>query len=269
MMLTPVALLGDGTDRAITAIEADQIVATEMAAKEAKREAETPNFRVLQRRVIDFGDRKVTIDQVARPNLPPRPPKPEEREPTAAELAAFQKAMREYRQTQWISLSAVVYDNYGTPITHLRWKHEDTMYEAWSEADFNYLRTVREFTGGQDQKYQLSMFIFEESVEDMEKRRKEALAEGIVLNLPVIPELPTVEEGVSEYFVMAEDRSVFDDEAAFIALDELHAFYDANLEDSLKIKLANQEAMHEARKRYDAQNPKSKDRTINYWVIPQ
>lgn len=211
----------------------------------------------------------MTIDQVARPNLPPRTPKPDERKITGAEMAAFQEAMKEYRETQFISLSAVVYDNYGTPITHLRWKHEDTMYEAWSEADFNYLRSVREFTGGNDQKYQLSMFIFEESVEEMDKRRKEALAQGIVLNLPVIPELPTLELGVSEYFVIAEDRNVFDDESAFYPLDELHAFYDANLEDSLKISLANQEAMYEARKRYEAQNPKSKDRTINYWVIPQ
>ena len=50
------------------AVRPDAIVATDMAARKAKQEANAPVFRVLERRSIVLPDRTVTMNRVAPPN---------------------------------------------------------------------------------------------------------------------------------------------------------------------------------------------------------
>lgn len=257
--LLPVALLADNTTP-ITKAQADSVIAAEMAAKKAERDAKKIDFTVLQRRTYDLGDHTMTLERAAPPNLPERETKPQPTPPTPAEQQAFQ----EMQQAELIPLRAVVYDNYGTPITHLRWQYDGKTYEAWSEADFNLFRTMHDFSLNR-QEYRVSMFIFNESVEEMDKRRQAARAEGIELNLPEIPPLPVTDERLTEYFVESDDPNVFADEDAFIPLDDAHQFYDANLEE-LKTKLGNQEKLNAARQRYREANPATKDTTLTYWI---
>lgn len=252
------------TVQPITRVQAEAMVQADMAQKEAQREVKRIDFTVLQRRTYNLGDSTFTVERAAPPNLPEREAKPEPAPPTTAEQQAFQEMVQQIQQTKLISLRAVVYDNYGTPITHLRWQYEGETYEAWSEADFNLFRTLHDFAP-EGEGYRLSMFIFNESVEAMDQRRKAARAEGIELNMPIIPTLPASQEGVTEYFVESDNPDVFKNEAAFTPLDHAHAFYDSHL-DELKTKLANQEEVNAARKRYLEQNPPSKDTTLTYWI---
>lgn len=245
----------------INPAQADAIIETQQAAKEAERQSKRQNFHVLQRRKMDLGDRSLILERVAKPNLPQRPPKPTPVAQTPAEQAAM---LEEYENTVWISLSAVVYDNYGVPITHLRWQYDGNSYEAWSEADFTYFRTVPEFSV-EGKQYRIAMTIFNESVEEMDKRKRAALADGMILNLPEIPTLPTTDEMMSEYFVVSDDPSIFENEEAFTPIDDAHQYYDANL-DELQVRLANRKALNAAQKRHEATNPKSKDTTLTYWI---
>lgn len=257
----PVMLCADPAP--ITKSQADAIISAEMASKEAKREAKKIDFTVLQRRTYDLGDHTMTIERAAPPNLPKRETATAPA-PTPAEQLAFQEMIRQAQQAKLISLRAVVYDNHGTPITHLRWQYEGQTYEAWSEADFNLFRTLHDFSLD-EQQYRLSMFIFNESVEEMEKRRQAARAEGIELNLPNIPVLPVTQEGVSEYFVETDDPKIFSVEDAFTPIDDAHQYLDSHF-DELKKKLADQNALNDARKRYLEANPVSKDTTLTYWI---
>ncbi len=212
-----------------------------------------------------MGDHSMTLEHIAPPNLPRKESSPQKTELTQKEQEALLRQLSEMQEAKIISLIAVVYDfANNSPVTHLRWQHEGQLYEAWSEADFRYLRTLPNFSADKS-RYRLSLLVFSESIEDMEHQRQAAEAHGVKMRLPEIPNLPTTLSGVSEYFVVSDDPDVFEQEAAFIPLDDIHAYYDGNLE-KLKQKLANQEAMNDARARYREAHPQSKDTTLTYWI---
>ncbi len=259
LLIIPLALAAEQS-LPITDAQADVIVATEEATKEAEAQEATADLRVLQQRTYDLGDRKFTLQQVAPPDLPNSEESVSTSESTQSPLELEQMIT----QTQWIPLSAIVYEQDGAAITHLRWEHNDMVYEAWSEADFRLLRPLTRFSVD-SQPYEINLSIFSESVEEMELRRRAALDRGIEIKLPVIPNLPAGDASISEYSVEADSEQIFENEAAFIPIDDLHAYYDAH-HDELAVKVANIEALNAARKRYLAKNPPSKDTTLNYWI---
>lgn len=255
--LLPAAL---AAERAIpiTDAQADAIVAADVAAKEAKREAETPNFRVLERRTYQLADRTVTLSRVA----PPRPTRQTARPQSEMTPAQRQAIQEEMERMKIISVIATVYDK---SITHVRWSDKERQqYSAWIRADFNLFRPIQEFTVG-DQTYRLSAIVLNESSNDLEERRKLAQQEGYDIQLPTIPDLPPATDGVTEYYVESDDPAIFEDASAFEGIEAMLFHLDASHADMLTA-LKDQEALSEARKRYREANPASKDVQINYWI---
>lgn len=249
------AILGGQAITQISDSQADAIVADDMAAKKAQREAETPDLNILQRRQVDLGSHTLKMDNVVPPSLEPRAP-----EATNEELTPEQRQAL-FDKFKMISATATVFDD---SITYLRWQDaEGRQYVGWSNANFNLLRTVQEFKEG-DQNYRLAIMILSESSEVLEERRRLAQEEGIDLQLPDIPVLPEREDGVAEYFMEAEDRSIFQNEDAFEGMDALHALYNRNL-DRLIIAHENSQKLAAARKRYESENPEPKESRLIHW----
>ncbi|WP_269537052.1 hypothetical protein [Cerasicoccus fimbriatus] len=241
----------------LTNQQADAIVATDMAARKAKQEANAPVFRVLERRSIVLPDRTVTMNRVAPPNASSFTERPQSPEMSPAERQALQEEMATIKT---VSLSVWVYDR---SVSRLVWHHEGQPYVAWVPADLNPCRTIRDFTVG-DQHYQLSMFLQNEDIEALKERQEAARQEGVDYPMPQIPALPESQEGVTEYFVESESPNTPLNAAAFDGIEALLAYMDASHE-SLVNALQRQEAISEARKRYQAANPPSQNVQINYW----
>lgn len=255
--LLPTILCAD-TIMPISDSQADAIVAAEVAAKKAEREAKQIDFTVLQRRTIVLPDRTLTMNRVAPPDLPQRTAQANTPKMTPAQRQALQEEME---QIKLISVVATVYDK---SITLVRWNNkEGQQYSAWVRADFNLFRPLQEFTLG-DQTYRMSALVLNESSEELEERRKLAREQGYDIQLPVIPNLPEATDGVTEYFVESDDPAISEDDTAFEGIEAMLLHLDASYAD-LVTALQRQEAITEARKRYKAANPKSPDTKLIYW----
>ncbi|WP_309386267.1 hypothetical protein [Cerasicoccus frondis] len=228
-----------------------------MAAKEAKRQAETPNVTVLQRRQISLGGgQTLTIEKASGANLPQWPTKPDAPEMTEEQKVALQAEMDAIKT---ISASVWVYDG---RVSRIHWQHNDQTYIAWIPADLNLCRTIRDFSVG-EQQYQLSLFLQNEDTKLLEERRKAALREGVDLNLPQIPELPASSSGLTEYFVESDDPTILNNADAFEGIEALLSFMDTNKAD-LTAALHRQTALSKAQKRYEAVHPDTSERKITF-----
>lgn len=224
--------------------EADAIIAQQVADK-AQREAEhlanTVAFQILERRELSIGDRKLIASRVADPKLPA--------EESSAPVVSFSSTPPQefvaYAAKEHVALmvSATVYDN---RITQLKWRHETIEYEAWSNIDWNFMRSVHRL---QTDTADYSIF---QGVGDLPLDESE------------IPELPPFTPDRAEYFVFVEQRQELDD-AAFAPIDALHQHYEAN-EQELKTIYQRNVALSEARKRHEAAHPqKPKNAEIFFW----
>lgn len=252
--LLPMTLCAD-PPTSITDTEADAIVAAEMVAKEAKRQAEAPNLIVLHRRQISLGQgQTLTIEKASGSNLPQRADEPDAPALTEEQQLALQAEMEAIKT---VSVSVWVYDKH---ISRMHWQYDGQSYIAWVPADLNICRTIRDFPAG-SQQYQLSMFLQNEDTELLEKRWNAARQEGIELDLPEIPDLPVSSNDVTEYFVESDDPAILNNADAFESIEALLTFMDANRA-NLLAALQRQTALSEARKRYDAAHPEAQERKV-------
>jgi len=113
---------------------------------------ELPPVEIRETKVVQLPDRQVTIHRIADPGLPdPRPKLPERQELGQEEIDAFrnspavQQWLEEAAKTTHLFISATVVDGRAT---FLRWWHEGTEYQAWSNADWMLLTGFAECEKG-------------------------------------------------------------------------------------------------------------------------
>ncbi|MEM0966558.1 MAG: hypothetical protein AAGJ81_10460 [Verrucomicrobiota bacterium] len=249
--------------------EADEIIRQQEAKKQLRESQKLINrvdFTVVERRAVDMGDRKVILNRVNPPNLPPRAP--------ARAATVHSDPMTEAQINEWMEkmqakphrllfLSATVIDR---KLTKIRWWHEGQELKGWSNVDFNYLRGIGEFET-EDAYYTVLIGLGNETTKDIQIRRKFAEERGLDLDLQLteIPDLPPFTKGQAEYFVISDQPDIIENDAVFAAIDSIHAFYDQNKRE-LKIQYQRTEAINAAKKRYEAANPEQpKDTVIHFW----
>ncbi len=260
--------------RPLSRDRADQIIAEQAEAKE-EREAERlarltsrVNFRVLERKEVDLGERKIIMNRVAPPVLEAQPvdeARVETERPKVSE-AEIQEMMRRYQEKEHrtIMLSATVYDR---QFTELRWTYEGEQFLAYSSVDFNFLRGVTDFETD-DAFYFFFLGIGNEDSETIEERNRLAKEQGWEGYVETqIPEPPAFTPGRAEYAIVSDDPAIIKRDEVFDPIDALHAYFEQN-ERRLRIEYQRTEALNEARKRYEAANPEEpKDTVINFWPV--
>lgn len=254
--------------------EADAIVQERAEAKE-QREAERlarltsrVNFRVLERKEVDLGERKIIMNRVAPPVLQAQPVEEVRVETERPQLseAEIQEMMRRYQEKEHrtIMLSATVYDR---QFTELRWTYEGEQFLAYSSIDFNFMRGVTDFETD-DAFYFFFLGIGNEDTETIEERNRLAKEQGWEGYVETqIPEPPAFTPGRAEYAIVSDDPTTIKRDEVFDPIDALHAYFEQN-ERRLRIEYQRTEALNEARKRYEAANPEEpKDTVINFWPV--
>lgn len=236
---------GDLVLSTLSESEADAIIAQQIAGKEkaeAEHIANSVAFTVLERREVDMGGRKLISNRVSDPKLP----KLKVKTSTAAPADyVIPPEFLEYaaREHVTLMLSATIYNR---EVTHLKWRHEEIEYEAWSNIDWNIMRGVNNL------KSETKDFMIFQGVGDSYYDENE------------LPALPEFTPNQAEYFVFADSTSDIDD-AAFEAIDILHSHYEVN-EAELKNRYQRYEALSAAKKRHDAAHPKKpKNTVVHFW----
>ena len=258
-------------------------------------------FRVLDQEVIELGQRTVTYNLVETPILKPQPvplPPPPARELTAAELAFVERMQRKEFKT--LFLSATVYDH---DVTELRWWEEGQQYRVFSNIDFNLIAGVGEIETD-TAVYMVLMGIGNETRKDVAEWNAYVAAQG--WPRPMKTEIPSARAfpaGRSTYFIAPEadfvaawNRYVIErglpreemltpqsppptghlarsqvkpdtNRDPYAALDDLHAFYDANRQ-RLAEEYREREAARIAKEQWDKEHPPIPKSTVtNFFPI--
>lgn len=202
----------------------------------------------------------IKVHTVTDPGLPdPPPPLPSLSVTDPAVKARLAETNANYKQTQFVFLSATVYDHHRTLLTCYPSGQLGKEITAWSNLDFNHFCGFGDFeaTGadGEVRKYALFMGIGNEKLE----RRSELLgSKGIEYEEPEIPALP---DGKPAFVVETENP----DPESMTLIEDLHALYRAEGVRMAEAYVAREKA-REARKAYLLANPpKPKDVTIHFW----
>ena len=252
--------------RPLSPAEADAIIqgrVEKREQREAQRLINRVNFTVLERKEVSVGNRKVILNRVVPPNLPPDMRSIPQSEPVQLSEAELEELIKSQEKPHLaLFLSATVYDR---KLTKLRWYHDGQEFVVWSNVDFNYFTGIADVET-EDAHYSILMGLGNENTKSLRERKRHAYAQG--RHFPEsedIPELPPFTRGRAEYFFIADrdETSGLDD--AFAAIDAVHSFYEENKRE-LHIAHQRREALREAKLRYEAANPEEpKDTVIHFW----
>ena len=218
-------------------------------------------FVELSRKVIELGDRTVTLVRVRPPVLPSATPIAKPALPSPEQVEEAQRiASKQYVS---LGLAATVYLRAGLPtITLLSWTDETTnrRFEAWSNADFRYLANLGRLETN-TQLFDLLMLNGAQicDVDAMLAEEK-----------PRLPNLP-FETGLYEYYVISSDDGgnavLLTQEPVLEGLDYLHGLYQLRHRD-LKADYERREADNAARAEKLARNsPEPAGVTTYFWPI--
>lgn len=236
----------------LTDAEADAIVqraADEQLAKEQARLALHPQFHVIER-VETRTPGKVgglILERVARPSLPSAPEPAPKISSSPKVQAPFDPVSRNL-PLENLFLSGSVF---GNELTEIRWRFEGVEYRAWSNVNFNYLRSAASFET-ENAIYSFLMVMDDQPLENLDrfvdqrslKRLRNAASGSYFVENPTIPD------------------------AALFGLDALHEHYLAN-EAALIAAYDRQQALQAAKERYELANPTPAPTTvIRYWSTP-
>lgn len=207
------------------------------------------SFQVLNTRKIDLGDRSLILNRVAPAVLPPLPPSPPTREPTATELA--EEKRRADKKQELLFLSLTVYDHRVTEIR--RFDGENRSYRVFSNIDFNHFAGLGHVET-EDTVYTLMLGIGNETIA--------AATDGWTKQVPR-PE--TFSSTRSEYLLVEDQAPAALRAEDAAALDALHLYYDAN-KPRLSEEYVKREAARAERERWLKEHPPApQDSVINYW----
>jgi len=226
--------------------------------------AERPyiHFEVRQTSRINLGSRTAIFNLVVPPILPPAPVPAvpvNAQPPTAEQLQAAEARM----QKEYVVLffTAMVIDR---SVTALSWQHEGQQYRAFSNVDFNYFCGVHEIETA-DSVYWLLMGAGDQTREQAEAERTEAVAHGLAQFAVPIPQRAEFSVTRSEYVVAGGTAG--ESNGAFKWLDALHVYFDAH-RDRLIADHTTREAARIVREQWLKNHPPvPQDTVINFWPV--
>ena len=250
--------MGHGTGQAqsgrLSDAEADQIVlqqAQEAEAHKQERLDRHADLQVIRRTEVDTGDHKVIFERVVPPEIEPMPALSPAEDIGATETAATTANFQPDKQFYSLAVSGTIYDY---AISELRWNHEGQAYRAFSNVDFNHLRSAASFETPE------ASFSFLLIMDNQPWEAYPDAAEGARIKA----ELDAL-TGLG-YVVIAQPGGQLDEEA-FVALEALLAYYEENAKE-LAIAYDNAMAIQAARERYEAADPKQpEDVIIKFWPV--
>jgi hypothetical protein len=254
----------------LTKSEAETIVASREAAKDAREDAlrqELDKAEVVNSKVVRSGDRTLKINSVKPVVLE----KPITREPpAAAELSAAQfEAMRQAYALithEQISLGANVY---GDEYSEITWRDARTgaSFTVWTNVSLNYLRPV---TSIQDEGYDYMYFGFVTTYTEEAELTRLQLAREMGFEAESRWKEPPVRFSPDKYkyeYVVIANKSDKVPEKLYRQLDAVLGHYLANKE-ALEISHHNAVTLEAARKKYLEENPPAPKQTmVNFWKI--
>lgn len=238
----------------ISESEADQIVsqqAQEAEARKQERLERHADLRVIRRTEVDKGDHKVIFERVVPPEIEPTPALSPTEGITTTDVTASTATFQPEKPVYSLAVSGTIYDH---AISELRWNSDGAAYQAFSNVDFNHLRSAASFATPE------ASFSFLLIMDNQPWGAYPDPAEGARIKA----ELDQLTE--PGYVVFAQPGRRFNDEA-FVALEALLAYYEDNAKE-LAVIYENTVALQAARERYEAANPKQpEDVIIKFWPI--
>ena len=248
-----------------SAVIADPVSAVipESPAKVASKLVIAPED-VLETKVHDLGDRRITTQKVSPIELPPIPAPPPPPDPLDPAVQARMEALRaKYAKTTFVLIGATVYQSAAFPDgarTRLTIQgQKGGLVTCWSSADWELLGGTGGFVDQEGRKYALIMTC---SRMDLDRWADFVARRGGNYTPPVVPVIPP---GKATFVVSSGDLVP----ASLAALEALHDFYDNDFEKlKARRKARNEEQLAlEAERR--ANPPQPKDIVIRHWRMDE
>lgn len=249
----------NGQKAILSDAEADQIIAQEMAAREARKEAQ-PDFTILKTYTRGNGSQQVVFHKVAPPALKKAAPAPMQHH--AKDELVLSRMLTDPRERRSLSLGIQIYDN---EVSELVWRKDGQCIRGYSNIDFSYLTPVGQFES-EDVVFSLFAMTSQTTRERESERLNRMREAGIEVDPLSIPELSDFTGPEPEYIIYADPEEMIPEEF-FEALDALHIYY-VEHEAELKAEALKRKALAEARERYEQANPpKEEPIVIHYWKV--
>ncbi len=187
----------------------------------SKAEPIPGSYRVLNESVAFQSGQKITYKLITPPQLPKLI------KPSPALLTPEEQALADSRQGKahsQLSVGATVYDH---EVTEVHWITAGKQHIAYSNIDFNLVAGIGTFDTT-DTVYSVFLAVGntkrETGVPPVQMQNPQA---GSLSHIPALTEFPT---DLAVYLVPSDDVFTEADKAILTALDDLHAYYDANRE---------------------------------------
>lgn len=228
--------------------------------QESSPEPLLPDFVVKDSVVVEDGSRRISINAVEEPFLPPtkkESPKSDAPPLTSEEIESL---LSEEVTSTYFSVLATVYDNSKTFVTFSDFQNgQREKFSVWSNLNWNHLGGFSSFEVG-EQQFTFLLILANVSGETLEQRQAEE-GEGI----PEVPAvLPDFETSDARYVLMEGDE---ENHQALDFIEGLHELYVHRREE---LEAAYLEREKQKRIRLEAlknqQSEEENDITINYWA---
>jgi len=210
------------------------------------------------------GTINVTVQIVEDPNLPDPPPPLSALPPDdPAVVARLAELSAKYRGTEFVFLSATVYNHNRTLLRIYPNGGLDQKVEAWSNLDFNHFSgfatyRVKDAEDGTIYNFGLLMGI---GSTDTRRWAELAAKKGFEYKAPEIPKMPDLADGGPSFVVVEGD-------AKSPAMDTLEQIHDLYRKEGVRMEEAHyaREKAYAERKAYlVAHPPKPEDIVIKFW----
>lgn len=241
-------------------VEADRIVAEEIAEFKARKAARTPDYTVLSKSTRSIGSESVTIRKVLPPEVPEI--EPSEQTLNAEELKALVDDFQRRRtlEPRTLSMGIRVFDD---TFSEIEYRRGGRTIRILSNVDFRYLTPFAEIEAG-GVLYSLVAFVSPTTFAEEEARTERMRELGFPVKDMELPSADFFSGSDPEYIVYPDGEGEIPEEL-FRDMDALHRYYEAN-ETELKEQAQRRKSLADARKRYEEDNPEPDGPTvINIW----
>lgn len=263
-------MISSGKTMRLVALATSGLVftATSGFSESTKQEQEPPNFKVLDSQEVDLGSRSIIYNRVETPVLKPQPVTAErpaapvtEHVPTPAEL----EEIRRWESLNYVGLylSCTVYDGQWTEV---RFRHEDTDIIFWSTINFNYLSQLFDLLT-EDTYYSLMVMVSDSTLKELDQQNAELRQSGqpVLTTTPPTDLLQPNAKTQKSAWRIASKAPVPPE--AQRAIEDLHAYFDANRQ-SLMDEYAARQAAQIAQEKWLKENPpQPQDTVIQFFPI--
>jgi hypothetical protein len=242
--------------------------ATSGFTEPAKQEPEPPSFKVLDSQEVDLGSRSIIYNRVETPLLKPQPATAEraaapatEHVPTPAEL----EESRRWEALKYVGLylSCTVYDGRWTEV---RFRHEDTDIIFWSTINFNYLSQLFDLLT-EHTYYSLMVMVNDSTLKELDQQNAELRLSGqAALKTTPPASLLKLNARMQKSAWRITSKAPVPPEAQ-LAIEDLHAHFDANRQALMDAYAARQSAQIAHEKWLKDNPPQPQDTVIQFFPI--